>query len=440
MMTTLSQNTLQFNRSIRFSFDGGELSSDTGQFVFREFDEKIGFSQTIAKHLHLKDERSYCIHDNMELLRQKIYQLIAGYHEDDAADTLTHDPVFTRVLGKPALASQPSLSRFFKRFDKQALDQLLAANQELLDRVHQLRQSDTLLIDLDSSHADTHGKQEQASYNTHYGTVGFHPLVAFDGFTGDFLKAQLRPGNVYTSNNVVEFVRPLLDHYNDQFPETSTLVRGDSGFAVPDLYKLCEEESVYYIIRLKSNAKLKALAEELHPTSEIRDVTQTERYVEDSIYQAGSWPIQRRIIIQSVRPAGELFFTHAFFVTNLSEDTFSPEAILTSYQKRGAMENFIKEAKDGFGFDQMKSHDFQVNEARMMISLLAYNLTNWLRTLTFPAAKKGFQIQTIRTRLIKVASKLVKSSRYLHFKLASSFVYAHFFSDILTRVQQLSSN
>lgn len=127
-------------------------------------------------------------------------------------------------------------------------------------------------------------------------------------------------------------------------------------------------------------------------------------------------------------------------MTNLSEDTFSPEAILTSYQKRGAMENFIKEAKDGFGFDQMKSHDFQVNEARMMISLLAYNLTNWLRTLTFPPAKKGLQFQTIRTRLIKVASKLVKSSRYLHFKLASSFVYAHFFSDVLTQVQQLSLN
>lgn len=439
-MIRLPQTTLHFNHQLKLTHDGGELSSDTGQFIFREFDEKIGFSKTIAKHLHLKDERSYCIHDNMELLRQKIYQLIAGYHEDDAADTLTHDPVFTRVLGKPALASQPSLSRFFKRFDKQALQQLQAANQELLDRVHQLRQSTTLLIDLDSSHADTYGKQENASYNSHYGTVGFHPLVAFDGFTGDFLKAQLRPGNRYTSNGVVEFVRPLLDHYNENFPETTTLVRGDSGFAVPDLYKLCEDESVYYIIRLKSNARLKALAEELHPTSEIRDVTKAERYVEESIYQAGSWNTSRRIIIQSTRPAGELFFTHAFFVTNLSETAFSPEAILTSYQKRGAMENFIKEAKDGFGFDQMKSHDFQVNEARMMVSLLAYNLTNWLRTLTFPPTKKGLQIQTIRTRLIKVASKLVKSGRYQHFKISSSFVYAYFFSDILTRVQQLSTN
>lgn len=439
MMTTLTQKPLHFNRSIQLSSDGGALSSDTGELIFREFDEKLGFSQTIAEHLQLRDERSYWIHSNEQLLRQKIYQLIAGYHEDDAADQLTRDPVFTQVLDVPALASQPSLSRFFHRFDDQALEQLQAANQALLDKVHRLRKTDTLLIDLDSSHADTYGQQENASYNAHYGTVGFHPLVAFDGLTGDFLKAKLRSGKVYTSNGTVDFLRPLLEHYNQTFPETSTLVRGDSGFAVPGLYELCEQESVYYIIRLKSNAKLRALAEELHPGSEIRDVTQTERYVEESVYQANSWSKARRIIIQSTRPAGELFFSHAFFITNLG-DAFTPSAIVQSYQKRGTMENFIKEAKDGFGFDQMKSHDFTVNEARMIISLLAYNFTNWLRTLTFPPAAKGIQIQTIRTRLIKVASKLVKSGRYLHFKLSSSFVYTRFFSDVLTRVQQLFLN
>ncbi|TWI58205.1 DDE family transposase [Halalkalibacter nanhaiisediminis] len=292
--------------------DGGALSSDTGELIFREFDEKLSFSQTIVKHLQLKDERTYCIHENEQLLRQKIYQLIAGYHEDDAADRLTHDPVFTQVLGTPALASQPSLSRFFKRFDTQALNQLQAANQELLDRVHHSRQSKTLIFDLNSTHADTYGYQENSSYNAHYRTMGIHPLVAFDGLTGDFLKAQLRPGNVYTSIGVVDFMRPLIEHYNDVFPEKSYLVRGDSGFAVPELYELCEKEAVYYIIRLKANAKLKALAEELHPTREIRDVTVTESYMEESIYQASSWSKPRRIVIQSTRPAGELFFSHTF--------------------------------------------------------------------------------------------------------------------------------
>ncbi|RKJ69587.1 IS1380 family transposase [Butyricicoccus sp. 1XD8-22] len=435
-MATLPQITLDFNRRIKLSNDGGALSSDTGELIFREFDEKIGFSKTLANHLRLKDKRAFFHHSNENLLHQKIYQIIAGYHEDDAADQLTNDPVFTQVLGIDALASQPSLSRFFGRFDHDTIVQLEQGNQEMLDKMHRVRKSNVLLIDLDSTHSDTHGNQVKTAYNSHYGTVGYHPLVAFDGATGDFLKAQLRPGNVYTSNGVVGFIQPMIEHYVENFPEITLFLRGDSGFAVPALYDLCEKESVSYIIRLKSNAVLQALAEELRPSSFITDASITECYYEETIYQAKSWSKPRRVIIQSKRPAGELFFTHSFFVSDLGE-TFSPQAIVLSYQKRGTMENYIKEAKDGFGFDQMKSHEFEVNEARMMISLLAYNFTNWLRTLTFSKEQKGMQISTIRTRIIKVASKLVKSGRSIYYKLSSSFVYQKFFWDVLTRIQKL---
>ena len=436
MMSTLPQITLDFNRQIKLSNDGGSLSSDTGDFIFREFDEKIGFSKILANHLKLNDSRAFFVHSNEDLLRQKIYQIIAGYAEDDAADHLTNDPVFTQILGIPALASQPSLSRFFKRFDQTSINQLEEANDEMLEKVHRFRASKALIIDLDSTHSDTYGNQESVAYNAHYGTVGFHPLVAFDGVSGDFLKAKLRPGNVYTSNGVLEFTQPLIERYNEKFPETSLFLRGDSGFAVPALYELCEKESVYYVIRLKSNAQLQRLADEYHPASISADTTTSECYVEETIYQAKSWEKPRKIIIKSVRPAGELFFHHSFYVTNLAV-SFLPEDIVRAYQKRGTMENYIKEAKNGFKFDQMNSHSFHVNEARMMLSLLAYNLTNWLRTLAFPPGKKTMQIETIRTRLIKVASKVVKSGRSVYFKLSSSFVYQDFFWRVLGRVQRL---
>lgn len=213
-MVTLPQLTLDFNRQIKLSNDGGSLSSDTGEFIFREFDEKIGFSKTLAEHLHVKNNKKYHVHSNEHLLPQKLYQLIAGYAEDDCADELTNDPVFTQIIGTDALASQPSLSRFYTRFDNESMEQLNQANQELLDKVHTFRGSKAIILDLDSTHADTYGEQESAAYNTHYGTVGFHPLVAFDGITGDFLKAKLRPGNVYTSNGVVDFVEPLIKHYS----------------------------------------------------------------------------------------------------------------------------------------------------------------------------------------------------------------------------------
>jgi hypothetical protein len=154
------------------------------------------------------------------------------------------------------------------------------------------------------------------------------------------------------------------------------------------------------VIRIKSNANLQRLADELHPASVPSDATKAECYYEESEYQAKSWSKPRKVIIQSVRPAGELFFTHSFFVTNLIE-ALSPKDVVNAYMKRGTMENYIKEAKNCFGLDKMNSHSFQVNESKMMLSLLAYNLTNWLCTLCFPEGQKSIQIETVRTRLIK---------------------------------------
>src|SRR5690625_5100491 len=200
IMTTLTQKTLDYNKQIKLSDDGGSLSSDSGQFLVREFDEKLGFSKTIDKFLTLKDDRLYHKHSNINILRQKVYQMIAGYNTDSAAQSLVDDPVFTHVIGTEMLASQSSLSRFFNRFDKRSNVALQAANQVLLDKVHRLRKTDTIIFDLDSTHATAYGNQESIAYNAHYGDIGFHPLVAFDGNTDDFLKAKLRPGNVYTSN------------------------------------------------------------------------------------------------------------------------------------------------------------------------------------------------------------------------------------------------
>src|SRR5690625_5640460 len=75
IMTTLPQLTLNFNRQIKLSNDGGSLSSDTCEFIFRKFDEKIGFSKTIAEHHHVKDDRKYHIHTNENLLRKKLYDM-----------------------------------------------------------------------------------------------------------------------------------------------------------------------------------------------------------------------------------------------------------------------------------------------------------------------------------------------------------------------------
>ena len=435
-MVTLQENAVKFNNNLIVSHDGGRLSSDSGLILIDELMDAFQFTQLSKKIVRFNDSRKYWTHTNHKLLKQLVLQIVAGYNTDSAANILQHDPVLQTLSTDEPLASQSSISRFYDRVVVETFLTLQVLNQDLIDKARLVRNDTNMIIDLDSTHSDTFGHQEQTAYNAHYGTNGYHPLVAFDGLTGDFLKAKLRSGNQYTSNGIKEFLEPLLEHYNQTIPTTDILVRGDSGFATPDVYDLCDLYENQSVIRLKANRNLYRLAEEFvfydnhHPWDE------KEVYYHSVSYQAASWFKPRRVCIRSTREVGELLFKHSFIVTNFSEN-ISAKRVFETYNKRGTMENYIKEAKNSFFFDKTDSPRFIENEARMMISLLAYNLVNFLRTLCFEPKSKGLQVDTIRFRLFKVAGKLVSTARQVYLKLSISHVYQREFYAVFRQIQRV---
>ena len=418
---------------------GGNLSTDAGLVLVKEFLHSIGFEQIMEDTLDFQDDRLAPTHSNESILEQLIFQLTAGYDTDASANILRHDPFFQQMLEKSALASQPTISRFWERISESphALMQLQALNQVMLDKVRIQRNATEMVLDLDSTYCDTYGDQEETAFNTHYQTTGYHPLVAFDGLTKDFLKAELRSGNTYCSTGVAAFLEPLLEHYNQTVPITAILIRADSGFATPELYDLCEEKEHQYVIRLKRNSRLFKMAEQFVQVGDETEWSQREEHFYSIRYQAASWKHDRRVCIRSVRGADELIFHHEFIITNLS-DTISAERVYQTYWKRGTMENFIKEAKNGFFFDKTDSSHFSKNAVRMMVSLLSYNITNFMRTLVFSEKAKGLQIQTIRLRLFKIAGKLIHTGRRMMLKLSSHHVYQDEFFHILRQIQCLA--
>ena len=260
-MATLHEKKVQFNSKLTISNTGGNLSTDSGLVLVKEFMESLNFSDLSKQYLGIEDKRLYHIHDNFSLMEQLIYQNIAGYSTDSSANLLKQDPIFKVILDKSRLASQSSISRFWDRISEENISQLQDLNQAMIDKVRSARNTTEMIFDLDSTHSDTYGDQENTDYNAHYRTNGYHPLVAFDGLTGDFLKAELRSGNVYTSNGVGTFMEPLFEHYNQVVPVSNILVRGDSGFATPELYDLCEAYDSFFVIRLKANRNLSKIAE-----------------------------------------------------------------------------------------------------------------------------------------------------------------------------------
>lgn len=162
---------------------------------------------------------------------------------------------------------------------------------------------------------------------------------------------------------------------------------------------------------------------------------QTEIHYYSAKYQAGSWDQPRQIYIKSTREAGELLFNHEYVLTNLTKLT--PETAFELYQHRDQMENDIKEAKEGFFFDKTNSTGFIENHARMMLSVLAYNLVSLFKQLSLPPQHASVRVGTLRLWLFKIAGKLVRSGRKLYLKLSSSHVYQKLFYQVLAKIQQL---
>ena len=438
-MNILTDTKLEYNNKVKINFDGGDLSSDTGLLLIKEFIKKIGFEKVIKKIFKTNDSASFRFHTDAENLQQEIYQTIAGYFQDDDADELTNDPVFNNILDKKSLASQPTMSRFFNRMDEDTLVQFEQISKIMRQKIYSIKHPDNVLLDIDSTLFSTYGGQEGEAFNYHYSSHGYHPLLCYDGLTGDLLKTELRDGNVYTSNGSVEFVKPLLMEYMEQYPNTKVYLRGDSGFAVPELFDLLEHNGCSYAIRLKANSTL--YKEAAYLTDELNDITAINKIdyavcYGEFYYKAGSWKYPRRVVVKAEKPTGQMIYMYTFIVTNME---LEPEKLIQYYCNRGRMENFIKESKNGFDFDSMSSRSKMVNANRLQISMLVYNLFNWFRRCVLPKEMRRLQIETVRLKLIKIASRIVKGARYIKFKLCSSCPYKKQFYETLENIHKLQN-
>ncbi len=434
-MTNLQEISALFNNKVKITNNGGEISVDGGLILIKEFLYQTNFKKLVDRFIPFRKKRSNAEHSYEEILELVLLQLNAGYPEDKANDELKDDPAFKNLLETDQSASQPTVSRFWNELSDNVLDGMEDLIDYLNDGSRFARQQEELVIDIDSTHFDTFGKQEDTNYNAHYGTYGFHPLVAYDGVYGDFLKSELRPGNVYTSKEAETFIEELLSHVRSKSSLLNNIVlRADSGFASPAIYSVCENQMTDYLIRLKSNARLKALANQEMEEIQSNDYTKTDYHYFDLDYQASSWEHNRRVSVLAERPAGELLYRYTFVVTSFSE-TIPSKNVINAYKRRGVMENDIKEAKNGFFMGKTDSTKFQANRARMLVSQLAYTLMHILKENCLPKEDSTSTMGSIRHRLLKVAVRIVRHARNIYYNLSSSHVYGEEFFATLLNIQ-----
>ena len=90
----------------------------------------------------------------------------------------------------------------------------------------------------------------------------------------------------------------------------------------------------------------------------------------------------RRVVAKVEFHCAELFPRVGFIVTSLAA---SSRAMVRFCNKRGTAEQWIKEGKQAVMMTRLSCHRFRANEARLRLSLVAYNLGNLWQRLALPA-------------------------------------------------------
>lgn len=425
--------------SVEVTFDAPETSSDAGALLLRGIDDRLELSLWFASLLPDEREPGKVAHTRLEQVRQRLYQIALAYEDCNDADHLRHDPLLKTACDRlpdddAGLSSQPTLSRYENDVDWPTVRALIGRlEKEYVDSF--AADPETIILDIDSTDDPTHGAQQLTFFHGYYRTHMYHPLLVFDGQSGQLVTALLRPGNVGAARGALGPLRRIILALKRRFPNVLVVVRGDAAFSAPQIPEMLEAldrevGGVDYLFGLAQNAVLlrEGAPAMAAANDRFRDGERHVRFCDSFLYAAKTWTRRRRVVMKAERTAkGE---NPRFVVTSL--DGFSPEMIYDAYCQRGQCENYIKDFKNALAADRLSCSSFVANFFRLLEHAAAYRLMHGLRTFVAkesPALGRA-QFDTLRLRLLKVAAIVSRSVRRILVRLPTAFPLAKLFRAI----------
>lgn len=446
-------------KPVEFEISSAALTSDAGLLPILQFDEKIGLTERFAAAL--SDHRAGAIvsHSKLDMLRQRLYGILADYEDQNDHDVLRSDPAFKLICKRSPtdqdLASQPTLSRFenavtiadLKRLRDALCDQFLDAFPTPPPQI---------TLDMDAFDDPAHGQQQLICFHGFYEQYQYLPIAFTCAETDMVALVGLRFGTCAASLGADDDLRYLTRRIRERFPNVDIVLRGDCGFGVPMMYEVCEELKIIHTFGLSMNARLKAASDELLKQAEtqFKATGEKQRLFLPLLYQAASWDAPRQVVIKcEVHSQGT---NRRAVSTNRAGWQIYPGQVYEDYADRGESENRNKELKRELAADRTSDHRFMANFFRLYLHAAALNLLVRLRRATsqrcepkdlgiptdlpaealpdhnkktyfnrrrqVDALGEGFAC-TWRTQFIKVAAEIQVSARRVLVRLSGSWPF-----------------
>ena len=448
-----------------------ELTSDAGLLPIREFDQRIGLTEQFADALTDRRHEPSVTHTLSEMVRMRVFGILADYPDQNDHDVLRGDPIFKVVAGRSPqsddLASQPTLSRFenaidvksLKRLQEVFVDQFIASFDKPPKRI---------TLDIDPFDDPTHGQQQLTFFHGYYHQYQYLPRVITCAENDLVVMLCLLFGTAHAALGAGDDLRYLVGRLRDAFPGVRIILRADSGFGVPEMYVTCEELEIDFSIGIGMNATLKKRSDALlqHLVERFEATGEPRREFRAFWYQAGSWPAARWVVVKcEVNARGT---NRRAVVMNRPGAFVLPAAAYDDFSDRGESENRNKELKCGLQADRLSDHRYMGNLFRLYLHAAAYNLLARLRRMVAdpPPEPEDAEVPvealagrsrrrhhnhrrqrdplgegqpcTWQTRLIKVAARVTERARRVLVELSGSWPYLEHYRRVSEQVLAFS--
>lgn len=306
-----------------------------------------------------------------------------------------------------------------------------------------------VVLDVDATVVISHSEKENAAA-TFKRTFGFHPIGVWCDNTGEFLAANLRPGNA-GSNTATDHIQ-VLSEAIAQIPAAhrrELLIRSDGAGASHQLLDWLHAQgqirgrSLEYSIGFAITGALREAIEKvpdqvwasaLDADGGVReggDVAELTDLLEPTVL--AKWPTGMRVIVRRERPHPgaqlSLFeaadgWRYQAFVTNT---TVGQLAFLEARHRAHArVEDRIRHAKDT-GLGRFPSREFAINQAWLTLVQIAADLTAWTRLLALTGDAKVLatcEPKALRYRLWHVPARLTHSGRQRRLRIPRTWPWA----------------
>jgi hypothetical protein len=371
--------------------------------------------------------------------------ILAGATHIDHADRLRAGAT-RRVL--PFRVMAPStLGTFLRAFTFGHIRQLDAVIAETIRRAWSLGAgpgADQVVIDLDSTVCEVHGKHKQGAAYGYTRLLGYHPLLATWATSGEVLHARLRKGS--SQRGAKRFCQELIARVRRAGAPGQLVVRADAGFFSWELIDTLTRLQVAWSITVHINPQIKATIEAIEESAwtTIDYPEAGEAQVAETTHVTGGHKHKERrtrLVVRRTRLADpaqlELWpnWRYHAFVTDMELAATDMDRF---HREHASVELTIRDLKEGAGLEHCPSGRFFANAAWLACAVLAHNLTRWTAHLGAVHPDSELTVaRTMRTRLIALPGRLVNRSGRMVLRLPQHWPWADTFLTALERVRSL---